>query len=159
VATQPPFFNRGDPHLEQGDHAFRKWGLGIPYTRLAELDRVNESESVLWEGGGVFREAKDAFDGRAEFSAALQEVGQDLSGVSVAKAHGCRRVRHLLCRWYWWCWWEEEVEVEEEADRHCVPIGASDGGDHLDRLRDPEADHREHRESPSESRLGVWVAE
>ena len=45
---------------------------------------------------------------RAEFSAALQEVGQDLSGVSVAQAPGRRRVGHLLCHWWWW--WEEEVE-------------------------------------------------
>jgi hypothetical protein len=113
---------------------------------------------------GVFGEAKDAFDVRAEFGAALQEAGQDLSGVSVAQAPGRRRVRHLLCRWYWWWWWEEEVEnggreVEEEAGRRCVPIGGSDGSDHLDRLRDPEADHHEHWESPSESRPGVWVAE
>jgi len=56
-------------------------------------------------------------------------------------------------------WRTEGVEVEEEAGRRCVPIGGSNGGDHLDRLRDPEADHREHWESPSESRPGVWVAE
>jgi hypothetical protein len=30
-------------------------------------------------------------------------------------------------------WRTEGVEVEEEAGRRCVPIGGSDGGDHLDR--------------------------
>ena len=37
-------------------------------------------------------------------------------------------------------WRTEGVEVAEEAGRHCVPIGGSDGVDHLDRLRDQEAD-------------------
>ena len=99
---RPPFFNRGAPRLEQGDHALRKWGLSIPCTQLAELDGVNESESVRWEGGGVF-------DVHAEFGTALQEVGQDLSGVSVPQTPGRRHGCRLRCRWRWW-WWEEEAE-------------------------------------------------
>jgi hypothetical protein len=39
-----------------------------------------------------FGEAKDGFDVRAEFGAALQEVGQDLSSVSIAQAPGRRRI-------------------------------------------------------------------
>ena len=38
-------------------------------------------------------------------------------------------------------------------------IGSSDGSDHLDRLRDPEAGCRVSWDSTSEPRPGVWVAE